>query len=457
VSSVPKSIESQRPWPGYREITTRDGDALPEILARQSNPPQSTADIPFERYTSQSFFDLEMKKMWLKVWQFACREEHLREVGDYYVYDIGRHSILITRTESGLKAYHNSCLHRGTKLKPSGSSGWSASISCPFHGWTWNLDGTIKDIPCRWDFDHVQDADVHLPEVLIDSWNGFIFVNPDTGAKPLLEYLEVLPEHFRNWDLRGWYVHIHVRKKLPGNWKLGQEAFMEQYHTPTAHKEMTHVVGDWSAQHDIFSPHVNRSLCAMAIASPASQLNLSEQEMLDRMLVSDRSVVGERRLVPEGQSARQVMAAQLRETMNTEFNIDCQRYSDHELLDAVMYKVFPNLFIFPTIGLPLVQTFRPIDNDPDRCYYDQMILRPNPADGSPPPVADVIEIDENTSFTTIEGLDPFFAHVLDQDTNIMRWQREGMYASAKGCETLARYQEARIRHVHETLDKYLQA
>ena len=86
-----------------------------------------------------------------------------------------------------------------------------------------------------------------------------------------------------------------------------------------------------------------------------------------------------------------------------------------------------------------------------------MILRPYPADGSPPPVADVIEIDENTSYTTIEGLDPFFAHVLDQDTNIMRWQREGMYASAKGCETLARYQEARIRHVHETLDKYLQA
>ncbi len=70
-------------------------------------------------------------------------------------------------------------------------------------------------------------------------------------------------------------------------------------------------------------------------------------------------------------------------------------------------------------------------------------------------VADVIHIDEHQSYTEVEGMDPFLAHVLDQDTDIMRWQREGMYASEKGAETLSLYQESRIRHLHQTLDKYL--
>ncbi|MBI1182257.1 MAG: aromatic ring-hydroxylating dioxygenase subunit alpha, partial [Alphaproteobacteria bacterium] len=78
-----------------------DPSPPPGVLTLQSNPQQDTADIPFARYTSQAFFDLEMEKMWRKVWQFACREEHVPEVGDYTVYDIGRHSIVIVRAEDG--------------------------------------------------------------------------------------------------------------------------------------------------------------------------------------------------------------------------------------------------------------------------------------------------------------------------------------------------------------------
>ena len=70
-------------------------------------------------------------------------------------------------------------------------------------------------------------------------------------------------------------------------------------------------------------------------------------------------------------------------------------------------------------------------------------------------VADVVRIEEHESYSVAKDMDPFLAHVLDQDTNIMRWQREGMYASEKGAETLSIYQESRIRHVHQTLDKYL--
>ena len=118
--------------PTFQEIMRSDGGIVKDVLAAQSNPPQSREDIPFEKYISQDFFNAEMKKVWEKVWQYVCREDQVAEAGDYLTYDIGHHSIIVLRDDQGgLKAYHNSCLHRGTKLKPSESAGWSARSSAP--------------------------------------------------------------------------------------------------------------------------------------------------------------------------------------------------------------------------------------------------------------------------------------------------------------------------------------
>ncbi len=106
-----------------QDIINRDGDRPAGSLVTPAGGFIGDADIPFERYTSRQFYDLEMQRMWSRVWQWACREEHIPEVGDYYVYDIGRYSLIVVRTQDGIRAYHNSCLHRGTRLKPSGFSG----------------------------------------------------------------------------------------------------------------------------------------------------------------------------------------------------------------------------------------------------------------------------------------------------------------------------------------------
>ncbi|MDX3899118.1 MAG: aromatic ring-hydroxylating dioxygenase subunit alpha [Sphingobium sp.] len=456
MNMVLKQPLARCPGDSYQTIIGRDGGHVHDVLALQSNPPQSDADIPFARYTSQAFFDREMESMWAKVWQYACREEHVAEIGDYYVYDIGHHSILVVRTANDeIKAYHNSCLHRGTKLKPSCSEGSSQNIQCPYHGWTWNLDGTVKDIPQRWDFSHLADENFKLPEVRVGRWNGFVFINMDAEAPELQEYLGVLPDHFRSWDMSRWYIHLHIQKELPANWKLAQEAFMEAYHTPVAHPQMTHVVGDVNMQHDIFDDHISRDLCPMASPSPTSTLNLSEQELLDRMLVSDRSVVADRRIVPEGETARRVMANQICETVMEQAGLDISSLSVSETIDSIKYNVFPNLFVFPSPGMPLIYQFRPHGADKDRCLFDQMVLRPVPANGVRPAPAEMVRIGEDDSYASVEGMDDFLGLVLDQDTNIMRWQREGMYASKKGAETLSQYQESRIRHLHDTLDKYL--
>ena len=88
-------------------------------------------------------------------------------------------------------------------------------------------------------------------------------------------------------------------------------------------------------------------------------------------------------------------------------------------------------------------------------HFDIITLRPKPTDGSDFTVAEPVDIVEGEGFASKGGMDVFLGQVLDQDTEIMRWQQEGMYASGKGAETLSIYQESRIRHVHDTLTKYL--
>ena len=85
----------------------------------------------------------------------ACREEEIPQVGDTLVYDIVDASLLIVRTAPDeIRAFHNSCLHRGTQLRA--GPGHVAELRCPFHGFTWNLDGSFREMPCSWDFPHVE-------------------------------------------------------------------------------------------------------------------------------------------------------------------------------------------------------------------------------------------------------------------------------------------------------------
>ena len=440
----------------YREIIDRDSTPVADVLALKSNPPQPTEDIPVEHFICPDFFALEMENMWPRAWQFACRDEHVPEEGDYFVYDIGRYSILIVRTAEGLKAYHNSCLHRGTKIKPSGTSGYTPNLQCPFHGWTWELDGTLNEVPCAWEFPHLDYEANRLPEVQVESWNSFVFINMDLDGPPLLDYLEVVPSHFEKWQFENWYTYQHVVKELNCNWKVALEGFMEAYHTPVVHTEMTHVVGDWNMQHDVFGDNTSRDLCPLGVSSPTSPLGLSEQELADRMLLGDPEAHENRIPVPEGKTARIVMAEQMRAKFAADYGMDLSPLSDAECIDSLKYNVFPNLILYGGPGLPQLQLFKPDGMDPDKCVMETLSFRPCPPGEARPDPAEPYRLREEDSFTTVPGTNEFSGTVLDQDTSIMRWQQEGMHASKKGAQTLSRYQESRIRRIHETLMKYVE-
>jgi len=131
LSDIARRYAKASPEPSAQEILRSINESVPPPLDQESYEFLGNEDIPYERYTSQAFFDLEMERMWTKVWQWACREDHIPEPGDYVVYDIGRYSIVVMRNEAGgIKAFYNSCLHRGTKLCPSHTQGSKPDFTC---------------------------------------------------------------------------------------------------------------------------------------------------------------------------------------------------------------------------------------------------------------------------------------------------------------------------------------
>lgn len=448
----PPPGESRCPGPSTRDIILADGWKVPDVLVAESYSYLGSDDVPYARYTSPDMFRLEMEKLWPKVWQWVCREEHIPEAGDYITYDVGPYSFLIVRTETGaVKAYYNACLHRGTQLRESGSQGFAREFKCPFHGWTWSLDGTLKHIPCRWDFPHVTDEKFKLPEVKVERWGGFVFINMDPDAKPLSDYLGVLPEHFRDgWDLSQRTTALHLQKELPTNWKAAMEAFLEAYHVVETHAQGLPTAGDANAQYDVFGEHVTRFVHTIGYPSPHYTIPQTQTEILQKMRSAPEGTV-----VPEGSTARAVAAAHLRKTLGAEWGVDLSAYSDSEMLDSIEYQLFPNMCLFPGVSLPMVYRFRPIGNDPSRTLFDLVFLRPLAPGAKPPEAPEPHFIGVNDSYASAPGMDPGLGAVYDQDTNNLAMQYRGFQASKKPGETLGNYQEVRIRKFHQTIDEYL--
>ena len=158
--------------------------------------------VPKERYVSQEFFDLEMEKLWPHVWQMACREEEIPHVGDFLEYVIGDQSILIVRSAADIiKAFYNSCSHRGTRLANGTGNFATAEIRCRYHAWRWDLEGRNTEVVDRADFPPMDDSETRLSDVLVGRWGGFVFVNMDLDAEPLLEFLDPAPSLLGPFEL----------------------------------------------------------------------------------------------------------------------------------------------------------------------------------------------------------------------------------------------------------------
>jgi nitrite reductase/ring-hydroxylating ferredoxin subunit len=414
-------------------------------------------DISFERYTSPAFFEREMQDLWPKAWQWACREEHVPDVGDNYRYDIGRYSVIVVRSsEDTIEAFLNSCTHRGTRILAGEGSGYTAAFTCPFHGWSWELDGSIRNIPGRWDFPHVCGETHNLQPVRCERWGGFVFINIDPDAKPLANYLDVLPEHFKHFPLEQRRIKLHVQKKLPANWKAAQEAFMEAYHNFETHDSPN----GGNTQYDIFGKYVSRFIHNIGNYSPESLDDYAGDKWRRPPMTEDEQlaflgVFGlEYGTVPDGGTAREIVAETLRKHFGETLGIDFSNVSDSVMVDSIEYHLFPNMFFFAGVNVPMVYRFRPDGENVDSSIFDILILEPIPEGMDHPEPPEPVQLDVEQSYTEVEGIS-WLGPVYDEDTGNLALQQQGFKTSRKRGLTLGNYQEARIRRVHLTLDEFM--
>ena len=427
--------------------------AVPPSLRAASFVDLGDSYIPRERYLSRAVSELEAERVWKRVWQVTCREEEIADPGDTWVHEVAGASVIVLRCESGeIRAFHNACLHRGTQLRT--ENGNVTELRCPFHGFTWRLDGTFAGMPCRWDFPHIDPDAFCLPQVRAATWGGFVFVTLDAQQSPLSQYLEILPEHFETWPLEERYTTAHVVRPLRCNWKVALEAFIESYHTVAVHPQLLSTSGDAQTEYDVYPGvhHVSRMITPVGVASAHKQ-GVDEQKIVRSMLATKDDPDA---IVAEGRTARELLANRKRRDLEERTGRDFTALTDCEALDAIEYFLFPNFVPWAGYTTPLAYLFRPLGDDPAASLMDVWLLEPTPAHEPRPRAAALRHLSVDEPWASASELG-YLGPILDQDTaTLIRIQR-GLAATVKPGTTLARYQESRIRHFHSTLGRYLES
>lgn len=442
------------PGPTIQQLLDQERGPVPPVLRDTSAIDLGTEVLAKERYYDPEFARQEFDHMWSRVWQMACREEDIPEVGDHYVYEIGKKSVLVVRpAENEIKAFHNVCLHRGRILKD--CSGSAQFIRCPFHGFTWDLDGSCQQVTNEWDFPHVNKDEFKLPSVHVGRWGGFIFVNLAERPESFESYMEDLPEIFgtRGWDLGDRVKVVHVLKRNRCNWKVALEAFTESMHSAATHPGAMPWLGEAFSQYDVWPDkrHYSRMISPRGVPSPHLGRQLTEEEVYQAG-VAGWHLSEEEQTLPDGLTARQAMADVKRRILKEEHGVDVPDMTDCEAVDTIHYHIFPNLVCWTAWGSFLVYRFRPNGTDPTTSIMEIYMLMPR-ATGQTP-VRAPTELDYDDSHHLAPEL-AAFSDVFDEDLSNMPYVQRGLEAMEGPGITVSRYHEMRLRFFHKRLDDYL--
>ncbi|MCP4872130.1 MAG: aromatic ring-hydroxylating dioxygenase subunit alpha [Proteobacteria bacterium] len=188
--------------------------------------------VPAERYTSDAFLEQERAGIFGRSWLVAGPEQRLREANSWFVFEALGESIVVTRTADGaVHAFHNACAHRGSRIAV--GSGCSERLQCPYHGWIFQLDGTLQGATKRDGLGHRPGS---LKPVQADTWMGQVWVNLDLDAPPLADFLgSALIDDVATYAIDAMTPIQTFSRKLPSNWKVLLENAIETYHVGAVH------------------------------------------------------------------------------------------------------------------------------------------------------------------------------------------------------------------------------
>lgn len=222
----------------------------PEQYEGVRRPIAEAYTLPPHCYTSREWYDAEVERVWRRNWLLLARLEEVPSSGNYLRVDIVGEPLLVTRGNDGVVRVMSAiCRHRGCIIKE--GKGTARALSCPYHGWTYNLTGALIGVPGMNDVENFRKEDFSLIPVRSEIWGGFVMINFDNDAPPLMDTLGPLAKRFESHRLEDMHVTRKYVNKVKGNWKIWLENSREGYHASVVHAQTyqrffgTTGSGDW--------------------------------------------------------------------------------------------------------------------------------------------------------------------------------------------------------------------
>jgi len=418
----------------YLVENERRPDLMPPVYKKSSPLPGGPVKTSVARYIDRRFHELEVEHLWKKVWQMVCREEDIPEVGDYHLYEIANLQYLVVRTGPGeFKAHVNACLHRGRQLRECHGK-HATEFRCPFHGWTWGIDGSLKLLTAEWDFPEVREDVAQLPGAKVATWGGFIFINPDPDAISLEEYMgpEML-EHYAKYKLENRYKQADVVKVIRANWKAVQEAFLEGWHSLATHPQLLLMGGDIAdVRFDVFGNWCRMGHAGTGGSSPHRGIIQSKEAALDQFRAT---------------------ADFNREYLRGLIGDEADTYCDLELNEQTFNNLFPNFS--PWGGWArIIYRFRPNGDNHEECLMQVMMLAPWPEGKPKPPPKQQRFLGPDDHWTEAPELGSL-AKIFEQDSGNIPQVYRGMKTKQPPYVWYSAYQESVIRNFHRLYEERL--
>jgi phenylpropionate dioxygenase-like ring-hydroxylating dioxygenase large terminal subunit len=403
--------------------------------------------VPKERYFDPGLYALEGERLWPRVWQMACRLEEIPNEGDAVEYEILDQSVVVVRTgDTDVHAFQNACRHRGVKLVD-GRATCATGFVCPFHGWCYDLTGVNTFVPRRGTFaeHNLRSGDIDLRAVRCEVWGGCAWINLDDDAPLLRECIEPAATVLDAWKVASLGVEWWHTFRLPVNWKLAQEAFMEQYHVLETHPQLR-IPGR-------FPPRDGSAFDPQAfIESELHYLRTMSEGMAGMVHARDVAVaerMADIELPPDPLQAR----AEWDRALNDEVTAwhraagsDMPDLNDLEArgMNEPMVYAFPHFFVLPMYSSASSYRFRPLG--PEETLMDIWSLTrfPEGAERVPPTRPEVWECD-----------DPRVPPIPTQDFSNLPRQQQGLHTEGFEYLRLSEQVEGHIGNFHRTIDGFL--
>ena len=403
--------------------------------------------IPKERYFDPGFFALEAERLWPRVWQMACRLEEIPAVRDFVEYEILDRSVVVVRTaDDEVRAFENSCRHRGVKVIE-GRGTLKSGFTCPFHGWCYGLDGANTFVSKARSFSahNLEKGDIDLVPVRCEVWGGCAWINLDPSAPPLRDCIEPFASICDAWKVEAMRTEWWHAFRLPANWKLAQEAFLEQYHVIETHPEL--VIPKRFAPKDpgSFDP-------AVFVDAELHYLRVMSEGMAGMVHANDVAVAERQRTIALSSDPQEAMETWHRTLNDAVMVWHSERGSTipdlNELvaqgIGETMYYCFPHYFVLPMYSSASVYRFRPLGPEETVMEIWSLTRYPQGQEPKAPGPPEVWAHD-----------DPRVPPIPTQDFSNLPRQQKGLHNNGFEYMRLSEGLEGGIANFERTLDGYL--